>query len=107
MKARKWSKLSDKLVGRLARRKPEFRAVRTLGSVRIDVDGTTAGYVEVAAASANVGTSFKSKHHYGGQALAMVFAKDDQIERKRVAYTCSFLCYLLDDRPSEDRKSVV
>lgn len=92
------------LIAKLKTHKPVFKAQRTGGSVRIDMDGTTVGYIDVAPASENVGIAFKSKRQWGGKALTMVFAKDDQLERKRVAYVCAFLMCVFDDRPSEERK---
>jgi len=107
MKKRRWSGLSDLLLDRLRARKPTFRSYRAHGSVRVDVDGTTVGSVEVAEASKNVGLSFQSRKAHGGQMLPMCFSKEDQCERKKVAYVCSFLGYLFDDRPSEERRVAV
>jgi hypothetical protein len=71
------------------------------------VDGTTVGSIEIAEASKNVGLSFQSRKAHGGQMLPTCFAKEDQYERKKVAYVCSFLGYLFDDRPSEERRVAV
>jgi len=95
------------LLEKLRTRKPSFQSHRVHGSVRVDVDGTTVGSVDVAEASKNVGLSFQSRKAHGGQMLPMCFAKPDQHERKKMAYVCSFLGYLFDDRPSEERRVAI
>jgi len=92
------------LLAKLKSHRPVFASYRSGGSVRVDMNGTTVGYIDVAPASENVGLAFKSKKQWGGKAVTMVFAKDDQLERKRIAYVCSFLMTLFDDRPSEERR---
>jgi hypothetical protein len=91
------------LLKNLDRRKPVFHCYRTQGSVRLDMNGSTVGYVEVDQASANVGLALKLKRHWGGLAAPVIYAKDGQHERKKVAVICAFLMYQFDDRPSEDR----
>lgn len=111
MKKRKVHKslpeLQSWLVSRLLAKKPVFHCHRTLGSVRVDVNGTTTLYIEIAKASDNVGVSFQSKRSGGGKLLPMVFAKDDQLQRKQVAYICAALATVVDDRPSEERREPV
>lgn len=76
-----------------------------MGSVRIDQNGTTKGYINVDKASDTVGVSLQSKSDWRGRLLPMVFAKSDQIERKKIAYVCAFIASVLDDRPSEERQA--
>lgn len=104
MKKRRWAEMSALLLERLRTRKPVFKSHRVQGSVRIDMNGTTVGSIEVADASKNVGLSLQSKKAWGGQMLPMCFAKPDQHERKKMAYVCAFLGVLFDDRPSEERQ---
>lgn len=106
-KARKYpsqEELLEALLHQLRRRKPTFLCHRVKNEVRIDMNGTTVGYVRVDPASDNVGgVSFKIKKQYGGLAIPAFFSKPGQDERKKMAAVCSFLMYLFDDRPSEER----
>lgn len=100
------AELMSVLLDRLRSRRPHFHSHRSMGSVRIDQNGTTKGYVNVEKASDSVGVSLQAKMEWGGgRRLPMVFSKSDQMERKKVAYVCAFVASLLDDRPSEERVS--
>lgn len=96
--------LLSSLIKKLQERKPVFHAHRVEGEVRIDMNGTTVGYVRIEEASKNVGISFKVKKHYGSLAMPVVYAKDGQQFRKKASIICAFLMFLFDDRPSEERR---
>lgn len=96
--------LLEALLHQLRRRKPTFLCHRVKNETRIDMNGTTVGYIRVDPASDNVGgVSFKVRKQYGSLAIPAFFSKPDQDERKKAAAVCSFLMYVFDDRPSEDR----